>query len=215
MSNDAKRLLMAVSTAAILWFMMFNPWTAGKINFWVAMTFSGLGLASCALLFTPDRKELLRIEKPLLQCIGGIVLAFVLWGVFWAGDKISTMLFDFAKSGVASVYAMKQGLPVPVIGALLLLVIGPAEELFWRGYVQRTLSRLLGGKHAADLALLITTAIYTLVHIWSFNFMLIMAALVAGAFWGLCYRLRPGMLPALVVSHAVWDFLVFIAIPIQ
>ena len=84
MSDDAKRLLMAVGTAAILWFMMFNPWTAGKINVWVAMTFSGLGLASCALLFTPDRKELLRIEKPMLQCIGGIVLAFVLWGVFWA-----------------------------------------------------------------------------------------------------------------------------------
>lgn len=215
MSNDAKRLLMAVGVAATLWFMMFSPWTAGKINFWVTMTFSGICLGSYAVLFAEDRKDLLRIDRPVLQCLAGIALAFALWGVFWAGDKIAAMLFDFAKEGVASVYSMKQGLPVPVIAVLLLLVIGPAEELFWRGYVQRTLSKLIKGKNGADMALIATTAVYALVHIWSFNFMLIMAALVAGAFWGLCYRLRPKMFPAIIVSHAVWDFLVFIAFPIQ
>ena len=63
-------------------------------------------------------------------------------------------------------------------------------------------------------AMLMTAIVYALVHIWSFNFMLVMAALVAGAFWGLIYRLRPSLLPALIVSHAVWDALVFVILPI-
>lgn len=37
---------------------------------------------------------------------------------------------------------------------------------------------------------------------------------VAGGVWGLIYRLRPQMLPALIVSHALWDALVFIWLPI-
>ena len=44
--------------------------------------------------------------------------------------------------------------------------------------------------------------------------MLIMAALVAGGVWGLIYRSCPKALPALVVSHAIWDALVFVIIPI-
>ena len=104
---------------------------------------------------------------------------------------------------------------VPVIAVLLLFLIGPAEELFWRGYVQRTMTRLFQDrKWGADLAFILTACIYALVHIWSFNFMLIMAALVAGLVWGLIYRICPKALPALIVSHALWDALVFVILPI-
>ena len=58
------------------------------------------------------------------------------------------------------------------------------------------------------------TAVYSLVHVGSCNFMLVMAALVAGGFWGLAYRFRPDRLGALVVSHAVWDAAVFVWFPI-
>ena len=44
--------------------------------------------------------------------------------------------------------------------------------------------------------------------------MLVMAALVAGFVWGLLYRLRPDWLPALIISHAVWDACVFVVFPI-
>ena len=123
-------------------------------------------------------------------------------------------MFDFARPQVENVYSMKAGLPPWTIAILLLFLIGPAEEFFWRGYVQRTLGKLLPGEHASDHAFLLTAAVYALVHVWSFNFMLVMAALTAGLVWGLVYRLRPAWLPALVVSHAVWDALVFIIIPI-
>ncbi len=213
-TSSGQRLVIAVLTAALLWFYMFSPWTGGWPNFWVVMSCSAVILTTLGLSFTPDRKELLKIEKPALQLLGGIVIAFALWGIFWIGDKVSAWMFAFARPEVDSVYAMKTGLPTWLIAVLLLCLIGPAEELFWRGYVQRTMSRILGGKNPEDKAFIITAVIYALVHIWSFNFMLIMAALVAGLVWGLIYRLRPQALPALIISHALWDALVFVLLPI-
>ena len=213
-TNSGQRLVIAVLTAALLWFYMFSPWTGGWPNFWVVMSCSAVILTTLGLSFTPDRNELLKIEKPALQLLGGIVIAFALWGIFWIGDKVSAWMFTFARPEVDSVYAMKTGLPTWLIAVLLLCLIGPAEELFWRGYVQRTMGRFLGGKNPEDKAFIMTAVIYALVHIWSFNFMLIMAALVAGLVWGLIYRLRPQALPALIISHALWDTLVFVLLPI-
>ena len=212
--RELRRLLAAVLVAAAFWFYMFSPWTQGRPNFWLLMSCAAIVLSSLCLAFTPDRKALLKLEKPLLQIVLGVAIAFALWGVFWIGDKLSALLFGFARAEVDAVYAMKTGLPGWGIALLLLFLIGPAEELFWRGYVQMTLSAILPGKRAADAALLITVAVYALVHIWSFNFMLVMAAMVAGAVWGLIYRLRPKLLPALIISHALWDALVFVIIPI-
>lgn len=213
-SKDLRNLVAAILVAAAFWFYMFSPWTGGWPNFWVVMSCAAIVLTTLAMLFTPDRQELVKIDKPLLQLAGGVLIAFALWGIFWVGDKLSALMFDFARPEVDAVYAMKTGLPPHTIAILLLGLIGPAEELFWRGYVQRTLCRLLPGRRAADLAFIITAAVYALVHIWSFNFMLIMAALVAGAVWGFIYRLCPKALPALVVSHALWDALVFVILPI-
>lgn len=148
--------------------------------------------------------------KMLVHTVAGIAIAFALWGIFWIGDQMSQFLFSFARGQVDSVYAMKDGSNPVLIACLLLFLIGPAEEFFWRGYVQKNLSEQFG----SNVALVATTAIYTLVHIWSFNFMLVMAALVAGSVWGLIYRLKPSLLPATVISHAVWDALVFVILPI-
>ena len=214
MTRQRRNLVIAFATAALLWFYMFSPWTGGRPNFWIVMSCSAIILTSMGLAFTQDKESLLKIEKPLLQLLGGVALAFVLWGIFWIGDKASSWLFDFARPEVDAVYSMKHGLPAWAIGLLLAFLIGPAEELFWRGYVQRTMSKTLGGRHPEDWAFVLTAVIYALVHIWSFNFMLIMAALVAGLVWGLIYRICPKALPALIVSHALWDVLVFVLMPI-
>lgn len=214
MRRDRLRLILAVLTAALLWFWMFSPWTQGKPNFWLIMSCAAVILTGLAVTFSTDLERLKPIGKPLWQLLGGIALAFALWGIFWVGDKASAALFDFARPEVDAVYAMKTGLPSWAIAVLLLFLIGPAEEFFWRGYVQHTLERLCGGRQPKDRALLMTAAVYALVHIWSLNFMLVMAALVAGLVWGLVYRFCPKALPALIVSHAIWDVLVFILLPI-
>ena len=210
-------LFVALAVAALLWFWMFSPWTAGITNFWITMAVAGVSLTTMALLFSPEVRTGVRtlfrrysLHALLGQLLLGVALAALMWGIFWVGDKLSTLWFSFARPQVDSIYAMKHGLPSAVIALLLLFVIGPAEELFWRGYVQRTLAAHVG----VDGAFVLTAAVYTLVHVWSMNFMLIMAALVAGGVWGLLYRLRPSLLPALIVSHAIWDACVFVVFPI-
>lgn len=217
MKTAAQKISFPLSIAAILWFLMFSPLTSGRLNFWLVMSFAAVCLTSLAFVFSDkeERKTLsgfkrLSIRELALQFLAGIALAFILWGVFWIGDKLSQALFGFARTQVENVYALKEGYPAWLIALLLLFVIGPAEEIFWRAFIQKNAVGLFN----ENGAFLFTLACYTFVHIWSFNFMLIMAALVAGAIWGFLYRLRPEMLPALIVSHALWDTLVFILFPI-
>ena len=212
-----QRLGVAVTVAALLWFWMFSPWTGHLTNFWITMTAAGLSLTTLALSFSAELRDDVRqffhrhtVGWMVRQLLLGMAIAAFMWGVFWTGDKLSSLLFDFARPQVDTIYGMKHGLPTTVIALLLLFIIGPAEELFWRGYVQRTIATHVD----ANVGFALTLIVYALVHIWSLNFMLVMAALVAGFVWGLLYRLRPDWLPALIISHAVWDACVFVVFPI-
>jgi membrane protease YdiL (CAAX protease family) len=119
-------------------------------------------------------------------------------------------MFDFARSQVDTIYLMKEDESPWLLTFLMLFLIGPAEEIYWRGYVQKTLSE----RWTPNIGFIVTTLIYALVHAGSCNFMLTMAALVAGAGWGLVYRLYPQRFTAIILSHALWDVAVFIWFPI-
>ena len=204
-----KRIIIPLLIAAFLWFFMFSPWTSGIFNFWTAMSFSAIVLMNMAFALRPQW-WIEDVKFDWKNIAGGVGLAVVLWGVFWLGDKASAWLFDFARPQVELIYGMKTGENPWLLSILLLILIGPAEEIFWRGYVQNALSK----RWSPNVGFIVTTLVYALVHIWSFNFMLVMAALVVGAIWGLAYRLYPQKLGALIVSHAVWDVAVFVVFPI-
>ena len=203
-------LVLTILMAILLWGYMFSPWTNGITNFWITMMCAGTSLVVVSSLFDHRWVKQCGEGNVVKQILLGLVIAVVLWCVFWVGDKISQWMFGFARSQVDLVYAMRDGYPAWIVGLLLLCIVGPAEEIFWRGFVQRNLQEKIGD----NWGFVVTTAVYTLIHIWSFNFMLIMAALVAGFVWGLLYRLRPQWLLALIVSHAVWDMVVFVILPI-
>lgn len=61
---------------------------------------------------------------------------------------------------------------------------------------------------------MVATTLYALVHAGSCNFMLVMAALVAGVVWGALYRFFPNRFAAIILSHSLWDVAVFIFFPI-
>ena len=199
---------LAICIAAILWFVMFSPWTAPHVNFWVMMTFSGLTLTAYSTWASPGWWKDIRLD--LSNILLGVMLAAVLWGIFWIGDKLSSLMFDFARPQVDMIYGMKEGENPWVLTALMLLIIGPAEEIFWRGYLQKSFSK----KWNPNVGFVVTTLMYSLVHVSKFNFMLIMAAAVAGLVWGLAYRFYPEKFGAILLSHALWDCAVFIWFPI-
>ena len=204
-----KRLTFTILLATVLWTVMFSPWTAPHVNFWWMMTGSACTLSVLASIFNPGWWK--RLSFAPKQLFWGIAIAVALWGVFWVGDKLSQLMFDFARPQVDTIYGMKEGESPWLLTALMLFLIGPAEEIFWRGYIQENLSQ----RWNANIGFIITTAIYALVHAGSCNFMLTMAALVAGVVWGLLYRLFPQYFTAIIISHALWDVAVFIWFPIM
>ncbi len=204
-----KNVLFSIAVAFVLWTIMFSPLTAPYINFWWAMTASALSLTLLVTLFSPGWWRNIKITSA--DIFWGVVIAVSLWGVFWLGDKVSQWLFDFARPQVDSIYGMKEGESSLLLTLLMLFIIGPAEEIFWRGYVQRSFSL----RWNADWGFLVTTAVYALVHVGSLNFMLTMAALVAGFVWGLLYRFFPERFAAIIISHALWDVAVFVWFPIM
>lgn len=207
--NSMKKPLAGFFIAAVLWTIMFSPWTAPHVNFWVMMTISGLILTSYSTWACPQWWREVKIDAA--NVILGVLLAAALWGVFWLGEFFSTLLFDFARPQVDMIYGMKEGENPWLLTVLMLFIIGPAEEIFWRGYLQNSFSK----RWNPDIAFLVTTVMYSIVHLPKFNFMLIMAAMVAGFVWGLAYRFFPEKLGAIIISHALWDCAVFIWFPIM
>jgi len=210
MQHISRQLLYAILTAFVLWAVMFSPLTSPFVPFWWAMTGSAVVLISLAFcLGERPHVTCQYLQKEVwLDLLLGVGIAVVLWGCFWVGDKVSQWLFpSFARHQVDTIYQMKEGWSKWLLSGLLLLVIGPAEELFWRRYVQQELGNTWK-------AALLTVVIYSAVHIASLNFMLVMAAMVCGIVWGGLYLLMPKRFGAIMISHALWDAAVFIWFPI-
>lgn len=208
MNMNTDRTRTAVILAAALWFVMFSPWTAPHVFFWPVMAASCLTLASFGLWAGGSPFGGSRRNIP-MALAAGTAIAAVLWGVFWLGDKVSQWMFSFAGRQIDMIYDMKDGTPPWTIGLLLLLVIGPCEELFWRGYVQRQAA----GRLDTWKGFLLTWLCYTAIHIWSGNVMLLLAACACGFCWGMLYALFPRRLDAIVLSHALWDVAAFVLFP--
>ena len=203
-----RKPLIGICIATVLWTIMFSPWTAPYVNFWVMMTCSGLTLTLYSTWASPGWWKDIKVSFSDVAI--GVALAAALWGVFWIGDRLSSMMFGFARPQVDMIYGMKEGENPLVLTLLMLFIIGPAEEIFWRGYIQKNLS----ARRNPNWGFIVTTLVYSLVHVSKFNFMLIMAAAVAGFIWGLAYRFFPERLGAIIISHALWDCAVFIWFPI-
>ena len=198
-------LIGTVLLAATLWFVTFYLSFA---TFWIKISFSAATLALLSLFLQPQAKAQLTVGIKII--VMGVLSAAVLYGVFWLGNAVSTVIFPFAEKQIGGIYGKGVGTSSGVISALLFFITGPAEEIYWRGYLQKNLMIRLGNLNGWLLA----TACYAGVHIWSFNFMLIGAAAVAGAFWGAMYW-RFNNLSVVIISHSIWSTVIFALFPIQ
>jgi len=201
----AGTVIWAILLATAVWAIIF-AWRPA--NFWYLM---GVGVGALGFLALRIRGPFLREEGVYLHDLAiGVAAAAVLYAVFALGRIVVSRLVPVASAQIGSVYVLRSQAPWWFIAVLLICVIGPGEELFWRGLVQWGLVRRLG----PGLGWALATGIYGGVHLVAANPMLVIAALAAGGFWGLLY-LRIGRLAPLVVSHIVWDLTVFLVLPFQ
>jgi CAAX protease family protein len=174
-------------------------------RFWQRMTYTGLGLGSWALLTSsPARRARIRPwHVPV-----GLASAAILYVTFRFGDRFARRFVPTGDRDIREIYALRTLRPKEEIAARLATIVGPAEELFWRGLVQAAFMRRYGRWRGAALA----TVAYGGVHVTSGNFTLLGAAGVAGAHWCALYALGVP-LGALIVSHVAWDIWIFLVQP--
>ena len=191
--------------AAILWFLTF---IVKPMNFWLEMSISILILIFLAYFNKRDLFSLGKIK--LRHIIIGIASAAVLYLVFYIGNIISGYLFSFKDMQISMIYGNKAQGSLALISALLLFIIGPGEVLYWQGYIQTTLS----GKLGENLGYILSVLLYAAVHVATGNFMVILAALVCGLFWGWIYKKEKSLIP-IIISHALWDVTIFVLLPMK
>ena len=170
-----------------------------RARFWDRMTATGLVLGGLA--FAADR-DVRRVRIGPREVAVGLASAAGLYGIFRVGDTVAREIMPRGVEEIGDIYALRSLRPKEELAARLGLVIGPAEELFWRGFVQ------------GRAGYLTATALYGGAHIVTENVTLIGAAAIAGAYWGFL-RAVGVPLGALVVSHVVWDIWIFLVAPTE
>jgi len=192
----------AVALACLGWFFTFGlAWG----NFWVKIGLTVAIVSGYSLLWQKPRVRFTASSVGL-----GLVSAVVLYGVFFAGHAIAPLVLPGAHAQVGGIYGLGEGSSRVWIFLLLFFVTGPGEEIFWRGFLQHRMEQRWGAGRAYAAA----TLVYGGVHVFSGNPMLVLAALVAGAFWGALYVWKHDV-ALLVVSHAFWSAFIFAVVPIR
>jgi len=201
----------AGTLAAVLFIALFRFRRLGPLDFWawLAMNITLVAALSFAIDRGYKRRLIEDIRSGVLRKVGiGIVSAMVLYAVFAAGRAAALELFPFAAADIGNIYALRSGAPLLRVVLLISLVIGPGEEIFWRGFFQEN----AGAGPGRAAGFILASLLYASAHLASGNIMLILAAAVCGVFWGGLYlRFRSPLLN--VVSHTVWDLLVFVILP--
>ena len=170
-----------------------------RVRFWERMTITGVVLGNMALANDRELRHLRFRERDVAL---GLLSAAGLYAIFQVGDRTARAVMPSGSQEIGDIYALRSLRPTSEIAARLATVIGPAEELFWRGFVQRRL-----GAAGAAMA-------YGGAHLVTGNATLIGAATVAGIYWGFLRAIGMSM-PALITSHVAWDIWIFLLAPTE
>lgn len=175
-------------------------------KFWRRMTQTGAILGTLALASDPSLRKL---RPKSSDVAAGLASAAGLYVIFRIGDFFARRIMPKGAEEIDAVYELRGEHDPKALATRLATVIGPAEELFWRGFVQRRLESAYGGPGTAA-----AIAAYGGVHLVTGNATLVGAATVAGAYWGLLAAAGMRM-EALIVSHVAWDVVIFLVAPTQ
>ena len=146
------------------------------------------------------------VFKPSLRGILiGISTGVLLYAFFWFGAQIANSIPSFPAQ-VSAVYNFRGDFPISLIAVLLLFPIGPAEALYWQGLILRHLSLRV----KPSIAVVLTSVLYTLIHLPTLNPSLMFVSFVVGLTWGFLYNKLGNNLFPIMLSHVIFDEFAFV-----
>jgi len=201
------RVWLALATFPIAAFLFANAFVFSKHEFWIAMAGGVFVLAVLAVVI----RGLALYGAPAdgLDLAIGFGSFAGLYATFWIGDKIVRFIRPVSGGEISAIYDLRSQAPLALIALLLVFVIAPGEELYWRGLVNWALASRFGD----GTSVIVGTVLYGSVHLVTQNVAIILAAVVAGFVWSMIFALRRRLFPV-IVSHVLFDLFLFVLAPV-
>ncbi|WP_251553820.1 CPBP family intramembrane glutamic endopeptidase [Neobacillus muris] len=195
------RIIIGFLIAHLLIYFSFHD----KSIFWYIFSGSILILIAYAMYQSEVDDQLSFFRYFLYGIVSGLLLFFI----FWLGIKMMhTIQLPITKE-IRQLY--KWYAPSIFWEYLaLILVAAPGEELFWRGFIQKRLLRYI----KPVWGILLGSLLYTSVHLYSGSILLMLASFLSGLAWGFLYYWKKSM-PLTIVSHIIFDIMIFIILPLK
>ncbi len=169
-------------------------------GFWTRAALAGAAIGIYAVAVEPTTVGHLFDRRHWAGDIGvGVLSGLVLYAVFWLGEQALVIVLPKLAVDVGDLYAVR-GQTKPWFMPVVLSIVAPGEELFFRGFLQ----------HRAGIA--IALAAYGAVHLWERKLILVLAALLGGVWWGALLSWTGGLI-APVVSHFLWCMMIIVWLP--
>jgi membrane protease YdiL (CAAX protease family) len=207
-----------VVVVAVAQFLAFQASRAGTTSFWLLAVGPTIALAVVGVLRMRRDGVLFEWMRPRWgDATVGVAAAAALMALTWAFVRFVAPRGSVREGWLAHVY-LQVGDPdvlrahVPLV-AVVIIAAACAEEIVWRGLVTQLVAERIGSRRAW----LASTFLYAIAMVptaWALsdaraglNPLLPLAALGAGAVWGLLARFYGRLVPAMI-SHALFDWCV-------
>ncbi|MFT5354727.1 MAG: membrane protease YdiL (CAAX protease family) [Polyangiales bacterium] len=179
------------------------------VNIWLTIGVSAV-LLLATTTFGRGELPLWGRFRPLIGIGIGIGAGVLMAIVTHLAYPLAARLVPSIAVEVAGLYEDLRQTPGPVLGAPFLLLAVAAEEAVWRGVLVRQMEKTRGPL----VIVLVATLAYAVPQAFSGSWVLVLVALGCGAFWTfLRVWSRSLVVPAL--THAVWNLVVFVALPLH
>ncbi|WP_404461829.1 type II CAAX prenyl endopeptidase Rce1 family protein [Sutcliffiella horikoshii] len=164
------------------------------------------------ILISPEEKKPTHLNERLLTIHDisyGILTGTILYGLFFAAYLL-LKVFPFPLITFVEELYLIVGPSRWWHYLVLVLIIIPGEEVFWRRYLQ---SKLVD-RYGMLVGVIAGASLYALAHIWTGNPMLVAAAATAGIAWGALYVWK-NSLALIIISHLVFDLWLLVILPLN
>lgn len=206
--NLSEGTMCSIIVIAVCWFVLYSPWTRPWVNFWWVLSISSVLISILAGHFHPEWTLDLDVDKKNISI--GVALAVLLSLLCHGGGQWVAACLPESQVCLDRIHLFYSDSVYWLLSIFLLLLMGQAEEIFWRGYIQRVFSERWG----ANAGYLLTSVLFTSMYVWTFNWVLVAGVFLLSLVWGGLCRLDPRWLSPVMLSHALLNVLLFVLFPI-
>jgi membrane protease YdiL (CAAX protease family) len=190
--------LLTLPLPFILWFITF---IVPPFGFWPTLALS----TGILLAVSVPRLRKIKFKPSIRGFAGGAALGVALFALFYFGAQVANSIPGFP-SQVSAVYSYRGDFPLWAIAVLLLFPIGSGEAAYWQGLVLRRLDDRL----KPWAAVILTTTLYTLIHLPTLNPSLMLVSFIVGLAWSYPFNRFGKNLFPIMVSHIFFDEFAFV-----